>query len=230
MSAEDLEDLIILGAGGGTRELISLIRQAQSLTEHSVNWEIKGILDDNEALIGQEVMRVPVLGTLADGKEYPDSRFITCIANSGTPHLRLSIAARMDLSMQRWASFVHPQALVLGSATVGSGTIIYPGVVVSSDARIGAQALVYYGAIVHHDSTVGDGSILCAGVRVAGQVTIGQSCYLGIGSTVRDHVKIGDGALIGMGAVVIKDVDPGQVVVGVPAEPLERSNYSRNVQ
>ena len=222
-----IEDLIILGAGGGTGELISLMRQAQLLTGHSVNWEIKGILDDNEDLIGQKVAGVPVLGTLADIGAYPDSRVITGIANPRTPGIRLSIAARMDLPVQRWASFVHPQALVLGSATIGSGTIVYPGVVVSSDARIGMHALAYYGAILHHDSTVSDGSILCAGVRVAGQVTIGRGCYLGIGSTVRDHVKIGDGALIGMGAVVINDVDPGQTVAGVPARPLERSKLQR---
>ena len=33
-------------------------------------------------------------------------------------------------------------------------------------------------------------------------------------------VKIGDGALTGAGSVVTKDVEPGELVVGVPARKM----------
>lgn len=50
--------------------------------------------------------------------------------------------------------------------------------------------------------------------------TIGHDVWIGHAATVMAGVKIGTGAVIGAGAVVTKDVDPYQIVVGVPAEPL----------
>ena len=216
------KNLIILGTGGGTRELLSLIAHTRSLRDETAPWHVAGILDDNIELYGRSVCGISVVGTLADANNFSNTCFINGIASSANPRLRLDIVKRMNLAPECWATFVHPQAIIVDSAQVGPGAIVYPGAVISSDAHLGSHGLAYYGAVVHHDTTIGDGSILCAGVCVAGYVTIGQGCYLGIGCVVRDHIRIGDGAFVGMGAVVTKDVSPGEMVVGVPARPLRR--------
>jgi|GEM_PF-566731 len=216
------EDLIILGTGGGARELLSLMAHARGVCAEPAPRQTIGILDDNKELYGQDVCGVKVVGVLADAGNFPNACFINGIANSANPRLRLEIADRMRLPQEQWVSFIHPQAVVVDSAQIGPGAIVYPGAVVSSGARLGSHGLAYYGSVVHHDTTVGDGSILCAGVCIAGCAEIGQGCYLGIGCLVRDHVRIGDGAFVAMGAVVTEDVDPGQVVSGVPARPHEQ--------
>ncbi len=217
------EEVIFLGAGGGTRELLSLARHANSLPSCKVRWEVRGILDDNPDLKGSKVQGVSVLGTLADANRHERAKFILGIATSQKPMLRVEIARRMNLPDEKWATFIHPSAMVLDDATVGPGAIIYPGVSVSAMARIGAHSLAYYGAVIHHDSVVGAGCCLCAGVFLAGYVRIGDGCYLGMGAKVRDHVSVGEGALIGMGAAVIKDIPPGQIVAGVPARELRKA-------
>lgn len=45
--------------------------------------------------------------------------------------------------------------------------------------------------------------------------------WIGCGVTILSGVKIGNGAIIGAGAVVTKDVEPYQVVGGVPAHHIK---------
>lgn len=49
---------------------------------------------------------------------------------------------------------------------------------------------------------------------------IGNNVMITCGAKVLGNITIGDGAIIGANAVVVKDVDPGAVMVGVPAKRI----------
>ena len=51
-------------------------------------------------------------------------------------------------------------------------------------------------------------------------VLIGNDVWIGYGATILAGVKIGDGAIIAAGAVVNKDVEPYEIVGGVPAKRI----------
>jgi len=51
---------------------------------------------------------------------------------------------------------------------------------------------------------------------------IGHDVWIGHAAVVLPGVRIGTGAVIGAAAVVTRDVEPYQVVVGVPARPVRR--------
>jgi acetyltransferase EpsM len=51
-------------------------------------------------------------------------------------------------------------------------------------------------------------------------VVVEDYASVGVGSSIKPGVNIGKGAIVGVGAVVIKDVEPGTTVVGVPAKPI----------
>jgi acetyltransferase EpsM len=53
-----------------------------------------------------------------------------------------------------------------------------------------------------------------------GAVVVEDYASIGVGSSIKPGVTIGKGAVVGVGAVVIKDVEPGTTVVGVPAKPI----------
>ena len=219
------QQLILLGAGGGSRELISLIGHARTHWPDRDSWQIVGILDDNPRLSGTSVAGVTVLGATDQLSDYPHAMVLSGIANCKNPRCRLDLAAKVNLPRERWASFIHPHAMVVNNATVGYGTIVYPGAAISSNAHLGDHGVVYFNAVIHHDSTVGDGSILCAGVNISGCTKVGRGCYLGVGCAVRDHLTIGDETLVGMGSVVVKDVAAGSIVAGVPAKPFHKGNH-----
>lgn len=50
---------------------------------------------------------------------------------------------------------------------------------------------------------------------------IGNDVWIGVGVTIINGVKIGDGAIVAAGAVVTKDVEPYEIVGGVPAKHIK---------
>ncbi len=64
--------------------------------------------------------------------------------------------------------------------------------------------------------------------RRAHPCTIGHDVWIGHAAVIMPGVRIGTGAVVGAAAVVTRDVEPYQVVAGVPARPL-RSRFSDTV-
>ena len=60
-----------------------------------------------------------------------------------------------------------------------------------------------------------------SGYTGEGCPTIGSSVMITCGAKVLGDITVGDGAVIGANAVVVKDVEPGAVMGGVPAVRLK---------
>jgi acetyltransferase-like isoleucine patch superfamily enzyme len=53
-----------------------------------------------------------------------------------------------------------------------------------------------------------------------GPIRIGNDVWVGYGASIMSGVTIGDGAVVGARSVVTRNVDPYQIVAGVPAKPI----------
>ncbi|CAN1210740.1 gamma carbonic anhydrase family protein [Tumidithrix helvetica PCC 7403] len=128
-----------------------------------------------------------------------------------------------DLSL---ATFVAPDAVVIGDVKIAAQTSIWYTAVVRADVNpihIGACSNIQDGAILHGDPglplviaeyvTVGHRAVIHG-------LEIGRGSLIGIGAIVLEGVKVGAGSIVGAGAVVTKDVPAGVVVAGVPAKVL----------
>jgi acetyltransferase-like isoleucine patch superfamily enzyme len=111
---------------------------------------------------------------------------------------RISIGPRTHIDRN---SIVYGQ----GGVRIGSGCAIASGVIVYS------QSNQY-----RKDPTA---PILDQGT-VYEEVTIGDDVWIGAGAILLPGVRIGDHAVIAAGSVVRADVDPWQVVAGVPARGI----------
>lgn len=211
------EPLLLVGAGGFARETLELVA---AVNRAAPRWDVRGLLDDDDALHGTRVGGVEVLGPAAAVADHPDARVAACVASPGDPFRRLRLVDRLALPPDRWATLVHPAAVVAASASIGPGSVLHACTVLTADVRMGAHVAVMPAVVLTHDDIVEDGVTFGAGVRVAGAVTIQRGAYLGAGALVREHLVVGAGAVIGMGAVVTRRVPPGETWTGVPARRL----------
>jgi UDP-2-acetamido-3-amino-2,3-dideoxy-glucuronate N-acetyltransferase len=140
---------------------------------------------------------------------------------------------------------VVAQAFVnLYGCRIGEGSRIGPFVEVQRGAEIGALCKVQSHTFVCEGVRIGDGVFVGHGVvfindngpHATGangslqdrddwtllETVVEDGASIGSGAVILGGVRIGAGALVGAGAVVTKNVEPGEVVVGVPAAPRAR--------
>ena len=208
--------LLLAGAGGFARETLELVR---SINREAPEWELLGLLDDDPRMHGCEIHGVSVIGPCATVGDYPDALVAACVASPADPLRRARLVTRLGLPLERYASLVHPRAVIPGSATIGPGSIVHANAVLTVDVHLGSHVAVMPSVVLTHDDVVKDAATLGAGVRVSGGVTIESGAYIGTGALLKEGTVVGSGAVVGMGAVVTRSVPPGEVWYGSPARP-----------
>jgi UDP-2-acetamido-3-amino-2,3-dideoxy-glucuronate N-acetyltransferase len=136
---------------------------------------------------------------------------------------------------------VHPFTNLYG-CSIGDETRIGPfveiqaGVAIGARCKIQSHTFVCEGVTIEDEVFVGHGVMFVNDKRPAATTDDGalqtetdwqllptrieQRASIGSGAVVLGGVTVGVGALVGAGAVVTRDVDPGEIVAGVPARSL----------
>ena len=110
-------------------------------------------------------------------------------------------------------------------------------VIIGNDVEIAANTCVDRGALddtvigdgcridnlvqVAHNDKLGRGCVIVSQTGIAGSCTFGDYVVCGGQSGFADHLHIGSGAQIGAQSGLMRDVEPGAVVMGYPAVPIK---------
>jgi sugar O-acyltransferase (sialic acid O-acetyltransferase NeuD family) len=216
-----MRKLVVLGAAGNSLEILDAVLDAYDSGDAS-RFTPVGFLDDNAETWGQEINGYPVLGALSLAGQFdPDTLFVNGIASTKTYKRKPEIIGSLGMPEDRFATIVHPSAVVSRFATVGAGSVILQNAVVGSGVRLGRHVHVLPLTVVSHDAQVDDFATIAGCVSVSGHVRLGRACYVGTAASIRGGVTVGEGAMVGMGAVVLNDVPVETVVAGVPAAELK---------
>jgi sugar O-acyltransferase (sialic acid O-acetyltransferase NeuD family) len=142
---------------------------------------------------------------------------------------RRDLVARALAAGFEFPPLVHPRAHVARTSTAAAGAVIGPGVVVGASASVGEHAVLGRGVLVGHHTEIGAFATLNPGVNVAGNAVVEEDAFIGMAAIVRDHTRIGASATVGAGALVLRDVDAGSDVRGLPATVHARDQQAAEV-
>lgn len=112
----------------------------------------------------------------------------------------------------------------IGIVTIGRMVELGAGVMIDRaafEATIIEDAVkIDNGVHIAHNVKVGAGTAILAQTGIAGSVRIGRGCQIGGQVAIKDHVTIGDGAKIVSKSAVMRNLEPGETVCGIPAMPF----------
>ena len=122
-------------------------------------------------------------------------------------------------------AFVHPEATIIGSVTVGEGSSIWPGAVLRGDdgyIKVGRHTSIQDGSVLHttpmYPTIVGDECIVGHIAHLEG-CTIEDRAQVSNGAIVLHQVIVRTGSIVAANAVVLNglEVPTGALAVGAPA-------------
>jgi sugar O-acyltransferase (sialic acid O-acetyltransferase NeuD family) len=159
-------------------------------------------------------------GILGDPRSFPLRAADVVLVALGSPAARREWVAIMESRGARFATLIHPTAVLGLRNEVGIGSIICPRVVLTTNVRVGRHVVFNCGGGAGHDVTIGDFCTLSGGVDLTGHVRLGEGVMVGSHASISPHADVGDWSTVGAGSVVIGKVPARTTVMGVPAVPV----------
>lgn len=212
-----MKDIVIIGAGGFGRETVDTVR---AINEETPTWRILGVVDDAPSL--ENLARLEALGLthLGDMDTLPRQASVAiCI---GDPRTRERVVAAMSARPVEFPTLLHPSTTTGSLFVHGEGLITLASVSIGTNVAVGDHVHLNAHAVIGHDVRVDDFVSVNPNATVSGDCCIRRGALLGASSTVLQEITIGTQVTVGAGACVIRDVADEQVVVGVPAHPIQK--------
>lgn len=203
--------LAIVGAGGHGRVVADCAE--------ALGWDLIEFFDDKGK--GSTSGPWPVVGAV-EALFQRAGGYDGVIVGIGANRARLDLHRALVGRGAAMATLIHPRATVSRHARIDVGTVVFAGAVVNFGALIGQACILNSGASVDHEDYLADAVHLSPGARLGGGVSVGECSWIGLGASVREGVTIGRNVRIGAGAAVVAAAPDDQVLVGVPAKPLQR--------
>lgn len=203
--------VVIVGAGGHARVLVSILEQVQGV-------RIVGVADRTDRTLGEKVGSAEVIATISGLPDLWRDGVRWAALAIGDNEERAALFAKVKTWGFSLVEARHPTAIVERDVCIGEGAVIGPGAILCTGVTLAPDVLINTGAIVDHECKIGAHAHIGPGSRVAGRVTVGEGALVGAGSTVLNKLTIGEWCVIGAGSVVVEDIPTKVKAYGVPAK------------
>lgn len=205
-----MESVVVIGAGGHTRSLMSLI-------DESNNYMILGIFDDSFAKFPNEVIgTASLIGSIADIQNSSAKMIVSIGDNIKRKRMVSKFSERVLVD-----NIIAGSAIIRKDVKIGVANQIFEQAFINAGVLIGDFCVINSKALMEHESIIGNYCHVAVGAIICGRVTIGDNCMIGAGSIIKDRVSIVSDVIIGAGAVVIKDIKSSGTYIGNPLRKIK---------
>jgi len=212
-----MKRVLILGATGNGLFNANMINQ--TFDAGLCNFRCTGFVNDSpEGFKGY-----PVAGGFDKIDEFleDDYYFLVGFGVDSRPGRR-NFFADLNIPPERYATFVHPTAVISGDVVIEPGVIINPNVTINTGTTVGEGVRIMPGATIGSDCVLRQYSFVSVNSCIDDKCTLEEGCYLGLGSFLGEGVTVGDSSLLGMGGFLEKSIGSNEIWVGNPARFLKK--------
>lgn len=203
-----IKPLILLGAGGHAKVLLSLV--------NALNLPVLGVCAPE--LMEKKISHwrgLTVLGSGDNLSDYSHSEveLINGVGQRVDNHNRRRIFENYKSQGYYFPVLIHPNAYVDAFATLEEGVQVMAGAVIQSDAQIGKNVIINTQSCIDHDCIVEEHVHIAPGAVLCGTVSVSKGAFIAAGACISPGIKIGESAIVGIGASIVRDIKPGCMVL-----------------
>lgn len=214
----DRKKVVIYGAGLGAKQVKEILRFHD-------NFIVAGLLDDNTAVNGKEILGWKVLGGWKEFLELSSKGNIDGVVVSLHSEYRRKLLERIarEVPYIELVPLVDERSIVSEGVVISGAVFVEAGSVVGPDTFLGEGVIIDVGATVSHDCYIGANSHLSPGCSVSGVVRLEGNVLVGVGASINSQVTVGSNVVITPGSAVMSDLPDDVVAGGNPAKIIGRS-------
>jgi len=209
----DVKPLLILG----TRQLAEVI---VDFADDIKGVKVTGFVENMEIMRCQETLEGLPIHWIDEIHKFKDTHWAVCGISTT---FRSKFTDQVAAHGIRFATLVHPSAIISPKSSLREGCIVSMGVIIASHTKLGRHVFLNRGVLIGHHTEIGDFVSVQPGANIAGVCRIGEAAYIGMGAVILDHITIGAHSVVGAGAVVTKNIPDHVLVVGVPAKIIKEN-------
>jgi UDP-3-O-[3-hydroxymyristoyl] glucosamine N-acyltransferase len=175
----------------------------------------KGVFIGDGSVLGNRVIIQPNAVIGADGFSYvtPETAKHEKTATPTENQAPQAVTSLIRINSVGWV-VLEDDVEIGACTTIDRGTL--------AETRIQKGTKIDNLVQIGHNNTIGQHCLIVSQVGMAGSCTIGNGVVIAGQAGLADHLHIHDNAIIMARSAVMKDVEPGQVVVGMPAAPARQ--------
>jgi sugar O-acyltransferase (sialic acid O-acetyltransferase NeuD family) len=202
--------IVLFGASEHARVIADIAQSA--------GCEVVAIVDEDRAKPGLD--GIPILHDAREAaQKYAQAGWCVSIGDNHTRGTVVERLRQIDPAL-RFATLIHPGAIVAHDVGIGDGTVVMAGAVVNPGTVVGRHCIVNTGACLDHDNHLAEFCSIAPGVVTGGKVTIGRGVAVCIGACIAHGISIGEHTVIGAGSVVLSDMPASCVAFGAPCKVI----------
>jgi sugar O-acyltransferase (sialic acid O-acetyltransferase NeuD family) len=184
-----MRDLFIIGAG--FPDCVRTFFDSKDIDKY----RLRGILDDNEKLMGNKLLGIPILGPLDVLSGFNNPWVFNSVAMSRGP--RKIVNDKLKQFNVHFASIIH-SSVNINYCDIDVGCYVSRTSYIEPETKIGSGSMILPGATIGHDTEIGENCFIASGVHVGGNVNIGCYSWIGAGSCVHPGSIVGAESVVDM--------------------------------
>ena len=150
------------------------------------------------------------------------NKSVAVVIGIGFPKAKRTVFEKVKDNGNEFPSFVSKNSWLSNSVSVGKGVILYPGVSINYETVVEDFVIMNMNCAIGHNCHIAKFAALAPGVNLAGFTKIEEAVDMGIGAATKQNIIVGKDAVIGGQTMLVKNVEPGTKVAGVPGKVISK--------